>query len=294
MANKNLPKKIVETLINLEKKIVKYPLDDKIKKMRDKFIDEKENRELVVVDKYGNKYYQYYSNHGVPSRRFVNLNMIAHNKWHDDIFMKAWLEKRRDVPPTQEELEKMYIQLEEFQRKGLEWDRNEAKLMEEFRKKQKEAIEKERKETGAIGDGKNYAPGIWDKTQTKKMIEKNNTQLVEVKENSTELVEGASTIPGKYHMELYDQAINYYKNEYEKSLEPYRQMELRVDWSNYTLEKMVEKYHQDRKIKRSEMKEKAQQLTNLGKKMLEQKEKFQGYSEFRQRFQDVFEEFDFK
>jgi len=33
--------------------------------------DHKLNRELAGVDKYGNKYYQYYSSFGLPTRREV-------------------------------------------------------------------------------------------------------------------------------------------------------------------------------------------------------------------------------
>lgn len=47
--------------------------------------DHKLNRELVGTDKYGNKYYQYYSSFGLPTRRevsnFLMISFIIYNKF---------------------------------------------------------------------------------------------------------------------------------------------------------------------------------------------------------------------
>ena len=43
----------------------------RFRKLLDDMKSEKFSRELLAVDKYGNKYYQYYSNYGLPMRREV-------------------------------------------------------------------------------------------------------------------------------------------------------------------------------------------------------------------------------
>lgn len=295
MSNTYLPKRILNALIKTERKLVTYPIDDKIKRLKEKYQDQKENRELLVVDKYGNKYYQYYSYHGLPTRRVVLNNMKSFNTWDDDPFMLSWLQKRRVTPPTQEELEKMYIENEEFQRRGLEWDKKERELIEAWKSKQREAIEKERKETNAIGDGVNFEPGAWDKM---KKIEENldethllmTNQLVEVKEEEKRVVEGCSTLPGKYMMDFREEDEKWMRRREEKMLQPYNEMAKDIDITQYTFEKMNEKYRKDTANKLKQIKNKQKELTNIGKKMLEKKEQYKSYSEFKQRFKDVFTE----
>ena len=41
------------------------------KKFLEEMKDQKLNREMIGIDKYGNKYYQYYSSYGLPTRREV-------------------------------------------------------------------------------------------------------------------------------------------------------------------------------------------------------------------------------
>ena len=38
-------------------------------KFRQRMTDHKLNRELVGIDRYGNKYYQYFSYYGLPTKR---------------------------------------------------------------------------------------------------------------------------------------------------------------------------------------------------------------------------------
>jgi hypothetical protein len=290
----NLPKRILNSLIKTEKKIVSYPIDDKIKRLKEKYQDINENRELLVVDKYGNRYYQYYSQHGLPTRRVVLNNMKSFNTWDDDPFMLSWLQKRRITPPTQEELEKMYIEQEEFQRRGLEWDKKEREMIEAWKSKQREALEKERKETNAIGEGENFEPGSWDK---KKQLENKSfsertllmtNQLVEVKEEEKRIVEGTSTLPGKYIMDFREEDEKWMKQREEKMLQPYQEIAKTIDFSKYTFVAMNEKYRKDSLNKLKEMKIKQKELTNLGKKMIEKKETYKNYNEFKERFKDVF------
>jgi len=47
----------------------------------------------------------------------------------------AWMQKRELIPPSQEELERRYLHTEDFERKGIEWDKKENKLLEEYKSK---------------------------------------------------------------------------------------------------------------------------------------------------------------
>lgn len=285
----DLPKRVLQNIYKVEKKIVTYPVSDKFKKLREKYDDFRENRELVVVDKYGNKYYQYYSHHGLPTRRVVINFQKSFNKWDDDPFMMSWLQKRRLVPPTQEELEKMYIENEEFQRRGLEWDRKEQAMIDEWKRKQKEAIESEKKETKAIGEGETFTPGVWDRN---KEILNSKNALVEVKEEKS-LIEGASTIPGKYIMDFKEEDERWIEKKRQEALQPYLELAKKVDWSQYTIEKMPERNQAYMQKKKEELDSQKKQLTNLGKRMIEKKEAYQRYGKFRERFKDVFDNNDF-
>ena len=54
-------------------------------KFRRKYIqykDEKFGRERVATDRFGNSYYQYYSYHGLPTRRIVLYKFLDQNRFH--------------------------------------------------------------------------------------------------------------------------------------------------------------------------------------------------------------------
>ena len=278
-STKNLPKRIINSMKNLEKKIMTYPVESKIKSIRDKYKDQEENRELLVVDKYGNRYYQYYSNQGLPTKRIVHLNQTSFNKWNDDPFMTSWLQKRKVNPPTQEELEQSYIEQEEFQRKCLEWDKRENKMLEDYRKLNQKAIEEEKKETKAVGVGENFRPGVWEKTQPTKVEEK-------------EIVEGVSKMPGKYITDMLDEDELWMKSREDKLLNKMEAALVHVDKSQYTDEIMAQRNDNENLKNRRETKMKIKQMTNLGLKMMEKEKQLQAYSGFRSRFKDVFKDFE--
>jgi len=279
--NLNLSKRILNSIRTLEKKIMTYPVESKIKSIKDKYQDQKENRELVVVDKYGNRYYQYYSHHGLPTKRIIHLNQTSFNKWNDDPFMVSWLQRRSLNPPTQEELEKMYIEQEEFQRRCLEWDRKEQNLIDEFKRRKSEALEKERKETKAIGEGENFRPGVWERTQP-----------IKIEEINKELVEGVSKMPGKYIVDFLDEDEKWMQMREKKILDKYEEKLKNIDLTPYTIENMAQKEYYENINKKKEVKNKMIQYTNLGKKMIEKDKQLQTYSGFRGRFKDVFKDFE--
>ena len=115
-------------------------------------------------------------------------------------------------------------------------------------------------------------------------------ELVVVKEEEKNIVEGTSTLPGKYMMDFKEEDEKWMKRREEKMLRPYNEMAKDIDFSKYTLEKMNEKSRKDQALKILEVKNKQKELTNLGKKMLDKKEAYKNYGEFRERFKDVFME----
>ena len=276
----NISTRILNSIKNLENKIMTYPVESKIKSIRDKYKDKQENRELVVVDKYGNRYYQYYSHHGLPTRRIIHLNQTSFNKWNDDPIMLGWLERRKINPPTQEELEKIYIEQEEFQRRCLEWDRKENLLIEELKKRKNEALENERKETKSIGEGDNYRPGLWDRSLPVKITEEK------------QLVEGVSKMPGKYIVDFLDEDEKWMKMREQKMLSKFNEAMKNTDLVEYTEEIMAHRAYIDRINSRNENIRKIKQMTNLGKRMIEKDQVLQTYGGFRARFKDVFKDLD--
>ena len=104
--------------------------------------DEKFGRERIVSDRYGNNYYQYYSYHGLPTRRIVLYKFLDGNRFHQDPHMVGWLRKNEMIAPTPEQLEQMYLDHDAFVERGLEWDRSELKMIRAWEEKKKELDEK--------------------------------------------------------------------------------------------------------------------------------------------------------
>jgi len=146
--------------------------------------------------------------------------------------MVRWLSRRELIPPSQEELEKMYIEQEEFERRGLEWDRKENKLIEEYKKKQKDALDRERKETKSIGEGDSFQPGKWEKSAT---------ALEKIKEEGSDVQVYEQDITGKYIVDINEMDERLMNIKEQKMLQPYNDILSLVNWENYTVEKMVER-----------------------------------------------------
>ena len=90
------------------------------------------------IDKYGNRYYQYYSHHGLPTSRVVNYKFFSHNKFHIDVHFTAWLHKRDLIPPSPEQLEQLYIDHDAFIERALNWDKEQKEMIEAFDRRKKE------------------------------------------------------------------------------------------------------------------------------------------------------------
>ena len=116
--------------------------------------DDAIGREVIGVDKYGNKYYQYYSFHGLPTRRIVLYKFMNENKFHQDPHFIGWLHRQDILPPTPEELEKLYLDHDAFKERALDWDNEQRLMIEEYQMKKKELDEKfDREKPETLPDG---------------------------------------------------------------------------------------------------------------------------------------------
>jgi len=63
-------------------------------------------REMIGSDRFGNRYYQYYSYHGLPTRRIVLYKFNEQsNAFEQDVHFVGWLRRNELIAPTPEELE---------------------------------------------------------------------------------------------------------------------------------------------------------------------------------------------
>lgn len=67
--------------------------------IKDELENQKHNRELIGVDRDGNKYYQYYSHYGLPTRREVRFRDPENIDLKDLVYYR-WLYKFDEEPPT--------------------------------------------------------------------------------------------------------------------------------------------------------------------------------------------------
>lgn len=89
-------------------------------------------RQRIGTDKFGNNYYQYYSYHGLPTRRIVLYKFFEHNKFHIDVHFLGWLRRNDILPPTPEALEKAYLEHDAFIERAIQWDKSEQLFIKEW------------------------------------------------------------------------------------------------------------------------------------------------------------------
>ena len=104
--------------------------------------DEKFGRERVATDRFGNSYYQYYSYHGLPTRRIVLYKFLDQNRFHQDPHFIGWLRKNEQIAPTPEQLEQLYLEHDAFIERGIDWDRRELAMVRAWDAKRQELDEK--------------------------------------------------------------------------------------------------------------------------------------------------------
>ena len=99
--------------------------------------DEAFGRERVGRDKHGNSYYQYYSLHGLPTRRIVLYKFFDTNKFHIDTHFLGWLRRNEMLPPSPEQLEQLYLEHDAFMERALQWDKEQELIIREWDQKKK-------------------------------------------------------------------------------------------------------------------------------------------------------------
>jgi hypothetical protein len=62
-----------------------------------------------------------------------------------------------------------------------------------------------------------------------------------------EIIEGRASIPGKYIIDFIDEDEKLMEERYKKMLQPMNDLLKDVNWSDYTQEKMLERYEIERK-----------------------------------------------
>lgn len=72
----------------------------------------------------------------------------------------GWLRRNEILPPTPEELERLYLEHDAFVQKGLEWDEDQVAMIEEFKIRKAELDDKYDREVLKVGLGpKSWVPG---------------------------------------------------------------------------------------------------------------------------------------
>ena len=120
--------------------------------------DAKLNRNLAGVDRYGNKYYQYYDGKGKICKRILEPNPYASETF--DPLWTDWLRFRQKNPYTETELKNFYDIETMNKKKAFEYEIKDAEMMNEFRNQYKKSVEND-KTTISKGTGENYNPGNW-------------------------------------------------------------------------------------------------------------------------------------
>lgn len=100
----------------------------RIRKWTEIMRDHKLNREYVGRDKFGNKYYQYYSFLGLPTRRECEFVDWERLKPFRDTAYFWWMNKNDNLPPSDQDLKLYYDQERERKAKAIAWDKQQKEL----------------------------------------------------------------------------------------------------------------------------------------------------------------------
>eukprot|EP01017_Pseudomicrothorax_dubius_P005563 TRINITY_DN11430_c0_g1_i7.p1 TRINITY_DN11430_c0_g1~~TRINITY_DN11430_c0_g1_i7.p1 ORF type:complete len:117 (+),score=25.39 TRINITY_DN11430_c0_g1_i7:28-378(+) len=93
-----------EMCIRDRSKYIEMRILSRFRKFLDAMKDQKLNREFVGVDRFGNKYYQYYSHYGLPTRREIEPVQKKRAKFFKDTAFHFWMNSTDQLPPTENQL----------------------------------------------------------------------------------------------------------------------------------------------------------------------------------------------
>ena len=111
----------------------KLPLINQIKRYYIEFQNDLYGRTFMGADKYGNKYYQECNHFGMPTKRIVMHNTEFGFKFRNDPHFNAWLHRQVELPPTQEQLQILYLKDEARKQAAIQYDAVESRMMTHFR-----------------------------------------------------------------------------------------------------------------------------------------------------------------
>ena len=64
------------------------------------------------------------------------------NSFHQDPHFLGWLRRNEILPPSPDELERLYLEHDAFIQKGIEWDTEQKVMINEFNNQKKELDKK--------------------------------------------------------------------------------------------------------------------------------------------------------
>jgi len=304
------PKQLLNKAIETENKLVHYPYGKKWKKLYLKYKDEALNRELVGVDKYGNQYYQYYSFHGLPTKRIVLYKFFDGNQFVSDVHFISWLHRRQQLPPTPEDLERLYMTHDDFIKRGIEWDKKEKEISQLYQKNKKvNLIDQEIKKEKAALEGKlkvtssdDFTPEKWIAPKRKEKrnyeVPHHDVNLLKSLEIDLENMTQKAFKEHTFDIVLMGEKMNQvYKARYEEKLDymygylhSSNSVGLLEDSNSEDNKKILGENNNPLKESSSLVKNSKSSLTTKAM-MLEKKSDFKRYNQFHTEFGDIFNDF---
>ncbi|KAM3138307.1 hypothetical protein pb186bvf_009583 [Paramecium bursaria] len=131
-------------MFKLWRRIKQTKIYSKYQKIKEELEDQKLNRICVGEDRMGNKFYQYYSYYGLPTRREIRF-LDDGNKVVNDLAFYDWLYKRQENAPSIEELQQFYLDQEKRFQLARKWDEQQEIMMNSFREQLKLKAEQYKK-----------------------------------------------------------------------------------------------------------------------------------------------------
>ncbi|CDW72353.1 ndufa12 domain containing protein [Stylonychia lemnae] len=286
--------------------------------------DDAMGRELIGIDKFGNSYYQYYSFHGLPTRRMVMYKFFDTNKFHIDPHFLGWLRRNDNQPPTQHELERLYLEHDAFIERAIAWDEEQRVMIEEYKEKMKILEEKyEREKFQFLEQGEqmlkieNWVPGSQpkqldaDEPETSAVIEMTEIDKLEIMyfEEYKKIREKDKEKNKDFNILMYDelkQAKYYF--EYLRTSEKLYKHEVQTgrikvdknDQATNEFQEVNSKTPQDdaknQEILNERLSQETKRKLEIARKKDEKKQQIRqdshsrSYSQFKEEFKDIFED----
>ncbi len=141
----------------------------RVRQIKQAHDDAKEGRQQVGVDRYQNRYYQYYDAEGNETKRICEFAKRFQGDDELDLYWDSWLKHKQRDPPSPEVLKQFYAEEEQFREAALNYEKRDAEMMAKHRKEQEQRAKQETpKTTQTQGFGQQFEPGKWNPGSKKK------------------------------------------------------------------------------------------------------------------------------